>query len=112
MLALFKKIQKAEPNTKLLYNPVYDEEILGALYQKGELIGHARMRTFVEEKSLLVGVTMQGFDSVFFVATHQKIIDHINRFGCVPMIQTHNLRFFKDKKRMNGYLAKCRTQVA
>jgi hypothetical protein len=105
MLPIFKKPVKA-PVSKLMYSPVFAEEILGVMYKKGEFLPHARIRILTSTPAALVGLAFDGEETKFFVASHPNVIAHIEHQGCVPLAQTQHLRFFKDKKRMNAYFSK------
>ena len=104
MLAMFTKGNS--DSRKLLYSPVYAQEIVGAMYQTGEILPHARIRVLTESPRVLAGLAYKNDETLYFLATHPNVIKHINEQGCVPLVYSEHLRFFKDKKRMNNYLAK------
>lgn len=104
MLAILKKSKR--DTRKLLYSPVYVEEIIGVMYQQGEILPHARMKILTETPKAFAGVAFKEDETLFFVASHPNVIAHIQKQGCVPLVQAQYLRFFKDKKRMNYHLAR------
>jgi hypothetical protein len=105
MLPLLKKSKtvKIQP---LLLSPIYCNELCGLMYDKGELVPHARMKVMFEGANRLVGLIFKGTETLFFVATHPNVIEHIKQQGCVPLCQTLHLNFFKEKKRMNRFISK------
>lgn len=104
MNLLFKKEKKK--NVPLLLSPVHTPEILGIMYKVGEFLPHARMKCLYQTDEMLVGSAIKGEETLYFVATHVDVIKHIESQGAVPLAQTHHLRFFKDKKRMNAHISK------
>lgn len=104
MLALFKKSKK--DSRKLIYSPVYIREVLGAMFEEGEILPHARMRVLKQTPAALAGLAYQNDETLFFVASHPNVIQHIESQGCVPLVHSEHLRFFRDKKRMNTHFAK------
>lgn len=104
MLGLFKKSKK--DYRKLLYSPVYVQELAGVMFQIGEMVPHARMKILTQTSGTMAGMAFRNDETLYFVANHPKVLEHIQSLGCVPLVHSRYLRFFKDKKRMNHYLAK------
>ena len=110
---IFKKIRKAiSPLNKLVFSPVYYDKLLGVLYQKGEILPHARMKVIYEDMSILVGVYFKGNKKVYFVVTDIEIINHIHYVGAVPLIQNNLLHIFTDKKEMQLYVRRYNSSVS
>lgn len=102
---LFKK-QKKTVGAPIMHSPIYCDELMGVMYQRGEFIPHARMRVLFEKRSTLGGMAFKGEETLFFVASHPRVISHIQLNGLVPLSQTQHLHFFRSKKQMNTYLSK------
>lgn len=108
MLSILKKTKNntRKDARKLIFSPVHVEEITGFMYELGEMLPHARMTILTETSKAMAGVAYKDDETIYFVASNKNVISHIRSEGCVPLVQSLYLRFFKDKKRMNHYFAK------
>lgn len=103
MITIFKKPKKV--TAKLIYSPVYSDKILGAMYRKGDFLPHAKIvRILIKNDDFLVGTVIKSETTLFFVASHSDVIDHIKSEGAAPLVESEYLRFFKNKKRMNEFI--------
>lgn len=89
----------------LVVSPVYSKKITGTIYSVGELLPHARMKLIYEDQNVMYGTCYNKDETLFFVATDKEVMDHIRKEGAVPLTQTNCLRLFKDKKRMQSFIA-------
>lgn len=103
-MKLLRRTKKAT-NQPLMFSPVFCEELLGAMYQKGEFLPHARYKALFKRPSILCGTILRGDEPLYFVASNLIVIEHIEKQGLVPLSETEHLHFFKDKKRMNAFLS-------
>ena len=99
------KKDRKKKNSFLLLSPVFCKEITGDLYKYGELIHHAPLRVLLRTSTVLAGMAYKGDSVLYFVATHDNVINHIEVQGLVPLTETQYLRFFKSKWKMNSYLS-------
>ncbi|MFY0521597.1 hypothetical protein ACOMCU_27865 [Lysinibacillus sp. UGB7] len=65
---------------------------------------HARMKLIFEDENVMYGTCYNKEETLFFVATHHEVMDHIRKEGAVPLTQTQCLRLFKEKKRMQAFI--------
>lgn len=112
MLMRFKKRTKEKTLNKVIYSPVYEQLILGSLYKPGDFIAHARIKVLLQKTNIMMGIAHQEEHTLYFVASHERIVNYINEFGAVPLSSTQDLSFFKDKKRMNAHLNKLQRQAS
>lgn len=98
-------LKRKKTGAQLLFSPVHEPLLLGVMYKLGEIIPHARIKPLIDKGDLLAGLAFKGEETLYFVASHENVIEHIRKHGCVPLSQTQHLHIFTDKKRFNAHLS-------
>jgi hypothetical protein len=106
MLNLIRKPKKPTNYSPIFFSQIFTEELTTLTVNKGDFVEHARFRKLFVAPGCLAGEALIKHKKLYFVASNREVIKHIEREGMVPLLQNRSLRFFKDKRRMNRYIAK------